>query len=192
MQRIAVIGCGGSGKTTLSHELGELLALPVVHIDSHYWRLVNGLRVESTPEEWAACHRELVATERWVMDGMKLGVLAERLRRADTAVFLDLPTHTCLIGIARRRIRYRGQLRPDLGVYDRISLEFVRWIRSFRRRQRPRILGLLRTFDGKVVLLRNRRDVRTFLATVGQSPTPRETRCATKPDSPRLANAQRK
>jgi adenylate kinase family enzyme len=172
VQRVAVIGSGGSGKTTLSRELGQLLALPAVHIDSQYWRSIGGIRVESTPEQWAARHRELIAMDQWVVDGMKLGVLAERLERADTVVYLDLPTRACLFGIARRRIRYRGQLRPDLGVYDRISWAFVRWICLFRRRQRPRILDLLRAFNGEVVVLHSRRDVRRFLATVRQSAAP--------------------
>jgi adenylate kinase family enzyme len=49
MQRVAVIGCGGSGKTTLARQLGELLDLPVIHIDARYWRYIDGERLESTP-----------------------------------------------------------------------------------------------------------------------------------------------
>ena len=98
MERIAVIGCGGSGKTTLSRRLGGLLELPVIHIDGHYWREVEGVRIESTPEQWRDTHRELVAGRRWVIDGMKLGVLEERLAAADTAIFLDLPTMQLPVG----------------------------------------------------------------------------------------------
>jgi adenylate kinase family enzyme len=134
MRRVAVIGCGGSGKTTLANELAGRLEVPVVHIDSHYWQIIDGQRVEPSPEQWVTCHRRLIANSEWVMDGMKLGVLDERLARADTVVYLDLSTAACLSGIIRRRMRYRGQLRPDLGVYDRITWEFLRWVWSFRRR----------------------------------------------------------
>lgn len=75
MQRVAVIGCGGSGKTTLANALANRLGAPVIHIDSHYWKDREGERVESTPEEREARHRELIAQPRWVMDGMKLGGL---------------------------------------------------------------------------------------------------------------------
>ena len=41
-QRIVVVGCSGSGKSTMARELGRRLALPVVHLDVlHYlpgWR----------------------------------------------------------------------------------------------------------------------------------------------------------
>lgn len=133
MRRVAVIGCGGSGKTTLANELAARLDLPVVHIDSHYWRTVDRERVASTPEQWRACHRGLISDKEWVIDGMKLGVLGERLDRADAVIYLDLPTPECLSGILRRRLRYRGRLRPDVGVYDRINFEFLRWVWSFRR-----------------------------------------------------------
>lgn len=166
MRRVAVIGGGGSGKTTLANELARRLEVPVVHIDSHYWQIFDGERVESTPDRWAACHARLIANDEWVMDGMKLGVLDERLARADTVIYLDLTTTACLSGILRRRMRYRGHLRPDLGVYDRITWEFVRWVWSFRRRQRPVLLASLARFDGHTILLRRRRDIRRFLDTI--------------------------
>lgn len=100
---------------------------------------------------------------------MKLGVLAECLQRADAVVYLDLSTLSCLFGVARRRVRYRRQMRPDLGVYDRISCEFVRRIHSFRTRQRPRILDMLGMFDGELIVLQSRRDVRRFLASPGEA-----------------------
>jgi adenylate kinase family enzyme len=171
MRRVAVVGCGGAGKTTLANELSRLLAIPVVHIDSHYWRGLDGNRVESTREQWCACHRELISGEAWIIDGMKLGVFEERLTRADAVVYLDLSTFACIAGILRRRLRYRGTDRPDIGVYDQINWPFLQWACTFRRRHRPALLAALSAFDGQVIILRSRREVRRFLDGFGTSAT---------------------
>jgi adenylate kinase family enzyme len=168
MERIVVIGCGGSGKTTLSNQLGDRLGLPVFHIDGVYWRDVPALgRVESTPEEWANSHRSLIAQRRWVIDGMKLGTLPERFQAADTAIFLDLPTRICLWGVASRRLRSRTSVRPDLGTFEvRISRAFLGSISNFRRVQRPKILALLASYPCDVVILRSRPEVNRFLSSL--------------------------
>jgi adenylate kinase family enzyme len=148
----------------------DLLGLPLVHIDAHYWRNVEGRRVESTPAEWVEHHRELLAGEWWIIDGTKLGVLPERLDAADTVIYLDLSTQARISGVLRRRVRFRGQLRPELGVHDRVNWEFVRWIWSFRRRQRPLMLELLRDFDGEVIVVTRRRDLQDLHANLRPSP----------------------
>ncbi len=36
--KIMVIGSSGSGKSTFSRKLGEILSLPVYHLDLYYWK----------------------------------------------------------------------------------------------------------------------------------------------------------
>jgi adenylate kinase family enzyme len=49
MRRVLVIGSGGSGKSTVAAQLGELLELEVNHLDKFYW---NPGWVETAPDEW--------------------------------------------------------------------------------------------------------------------------------------------
>ena len=71
--------------------------------DAHYWRYVVAEQVESVPTQWADCHRQLIAGDRWIIDGMKLGVLGERLASADTVIYLDVSTLARLSGVLRRK-----------------------------------------------------------------------------------------
>jgi uridine kinase len=34
---VAIVGCGGSGKTVLARQLGDLLGVTVVHLDALYY-----------------------------------------------------------------------------------------------------------------------------------------------------------
>lgn len=49
MNRILVIGCAGSGKSTLSRKLHYILDLPVIHLDTYFW---NANWVPKSNEEW--------------------------------------------------------------------------------------------------------------------------------------------
>ena len=163
MDRIAILGCGGSGKSHLARELGRLLGITPWHLDGVYydrdWHPLD-------QERFAARQRDLVAAPRWIIDGNYASTLPIRLGVADTVVFLDFPAPVCLLGIAERRFRHgRGQ-HDAIGVYDRITWNFVRYIIGYRRQMAPRVRQLIATHatQAEVVVLRSRRAVRRYLA----------------------------
>jgi adenylate kinase family enzyme len=63
VDRIAIVGCGGSGKSHLARELGKLLGITPVHLDGVYfdeeWRPLD-------QEHFAARQRDLVSAPRWI------------------------------------------------------------------------------------------------------------------------------
>ena len=167
MRRVVVLGSGGAGKSTLARQLGEVLGLPVIHLDREHWR--PGW-VETPRDEWAERVAELVAGDSWVIDGNYGGTIESRLRACDTAIFLDLPRSLCLWRVMRRWRRYRGRTRPDMtpGCDERLDWTFVRWIWNYPRAHRPVVMEQLARLGAgqRLVHLHSRREVRDFMATL--------------------------
>ena len=89
MDRIAVIGNAGGGKSTLARALAMRRGLPYVEIDALLWR--DGWQ-PAPEEEYEAAHARLIAEPRWVIDGLgRMESLAARLARASEIVLIDLP-----------------------------------------------------------------------------------------------------
>jgi hypothetical protein len=96
--------------------------------------------------------------------------LTIRLNAADTVISLT-SRPGCLRGLAQRRLRHGGGQHGAVGVYDRITWNFVRYIAGYRRRMAPRVRQLIAAHatHADVVVLRDRRAVRRYLAGVAAS-----------------------
>lgn len=167
MQRIAIVGAGGAGKTVLANQLSGLLGLPVTHLDA--LRYDNDWHV--VPEAaFVAAQRTVVANDRWIIDGNSAASMPVRFAAADTIIFLDLPPLVCLWGIIRRRLRYRGRRRPD-GVHNRVTVSFLRYVLSFRRSHAPAVRARIAEHRARAVLIEvtSRRQVNQLLARLGGS-----------------------
>ena len=169
MERIIIIGCGGAGKSTLARKLGEVLDLPVVHLDKLFWK--PGW-VETSHEEFDALLAQELAKDQWIMDGNFNRTMPERMKRCDTIIYLDFSRCACLLGVLKRVITTYGKVRPDMGegCPERIDLEFLKWVWNFNKNKRESYYKLLNEAENvETIVLKNRRAVKKFLKTLNQT-----------------------
>lgn len=156
------MGGSGAGKSTLARRIGERLALPVVHLDRHFWK--TGW-IETPNDEWDEIVAGLASAESWVMDGNYSRTLHLRLPRTDAVVLLDRNPLLCLLRVLRRS---RGHFpRPDIpeDCPDRLpDRQFVWWILSYRWRSMPKVLRRVAEYpDLPLTILRSNREVERWL-----------------------------
>ena len=89
MNKVAVFGNAGGGKSTLSKCLSEITDLPWVPLDSLQYR-PGGNKDSHT--EFKAAHDALLNQDQWIVDGFgSIDTLWNRLAAADTLIYLYMP-----------------------------------------------------------------------------------------------------
>jgi adenylate kinase family enzyme len=166
-KRIAIIGCAGSGKTTLALKLKEKLSLPLHHLDQYYWK-PNWERVDF--EAFSKAHDNLCDQNEWIIEGPYLRTLYYRVTCADTIIFLDLPRRTCMWSIIRRSItNYRKVLPGSTAnckqrLFSFKYLEFLHWVWNFNKRYHKSIMQVLSEFapDKQIYILNSFDEIDTI------------------------------
>ncbi len=108
MNKVAVFGNAGGGKSTLSGRLAEITGLPLYALDIIQFRggryrpdEKDGGKLPN--EEYVSIHREILSRKKWIIDGYdSLPTVWERLSAADTLVYIDLPIMTHYWGVTKR------------------------------------------------------------------------------------------
>ena len=172
MNRIIVIGSPGSGKSTLVREIAVRSGIPAFHLDKLYWQ--PGWVPHPDLNVFRNTVDNIVAGERWILDGGFYDAAGpERFVRADTVIFLDVPTVVCLFRAIKRWLLYRGDTRPDLApdCPEKFDLEFYQYILSYRTEQIPKGEAMIEQyFKGRMIRLGNNADRVAFLDGLPASP----------------------
>ncbi len=158
MQRIVVIGCPGSGKSTLSRKLHSITGIPLYHLDMMYWNADK-----TTVEKHVFLERLSAVLEKdeWIIDGNYASTIEMRVAACDTVIFLDCPPDLCLDGIRERR----GKPRSDMPwIEAEEDAEFLEFVKSYNEKQRPTVLALLEKYSDKsIIILKSREQAADFL-----------------------------
>ena len=163
MRRIAIIGNGGGGKSTLARVLGKHLGIAVHEVDEVQW--LAGWR-RAPLDEVAPVLEGWAAETSWIIDGFgPWPVIDRRMGRADTIVYVDFPYRTHLWWAAKRQVAslvrrraWAGQTAPPP------SLLLLRTLRRVHA-MRPDLLELV-TKNGradKLVHLRSPREMTRWM-----------------------------
>lgn len=167
-----IIGGPGSGKSTLARRLGAITGLPVFHMDLIHWRPGWEERPRAEKDRMT---REVHRRDAWIFEGGHSRTYPERIARADTCIWLDLPIALRCARVVKRWWHYRGESRPDLpkDCPERLDPEFFRYILSSRARVRARNVAIEAAAPHLAFYhLRSPAAVRRFLAGLAPPPSP--------------------
>ena len=110
--KIAIIGNGGGGKSTLAKKMASSLNLPLTHVDSI--QFLPGMNFRDSAETSEQL-REIASKEKWIIDGFgSLEVMEERFQKADKIIFIDFPLWRHYWWCTKRQIKSVYKTREEL------------------------------------------------------------------------------
>ena len=149
-----VIGCSGSGKSTFSRKIADIIEIPIYHLDKYYWK-PNW--TETKKSDWEKIVAKLAALPNWIIDGNYGGTMDIRIKEADTIIYLDRSSWTCLWRVIKRIYKYHGQVRPDMpeGCKERFDFDFLHYVAVYNITRRKWV-------QKKLAALANDKEVLVF------------------------------
>ena len=158
IQKIAIIGGPGTGKSTLAKNLGKEMKLPVYHIDGIHH--LKNWEIRPTQERDAIIS-EKVKEPKWIIDGTYKATLEERVINADLVIFLDYSTIAKLKGIISRYFKNKGQEKPEIpGCKEKRDWEFIQLTMKWNKTKRKIVKDILDRYkDKKILIFKNRRSL---------------------------------
>ncbi|MBE6812949.1 MAG: adenylate kinase [Ruminococcaceae bacterium] len=158
MNKVIVIGCPGSGKSTFSRALHTLTSLPLYHLDLLKW---NSDKTTVSKEVFLERLQNVLMPDKWSIDGNYGSTIELRLKECDTVFFLDYPMEVCIDGIRQRQGKPRSDM-PWIETED--DAEFLEFIRNYNAQSRPKVLELLNNYPQKdVIIFKNREEADEYL-----------------------------
>lgn len=166
MQRVVILGVSGAGKSTLARALGAKLALPLVHLDVHFYK--PGW-VPRDRDDFRARVAGALSGDRWIADGNFVSYLSDlTLARADTIVWISQPRWLSILRATWRWLHNRKRQRSDLPpeCFDALDTGMLDFIWNFERVSRPRIEAAVAEHapDRPLIRLNGDRQIAAFLA----------------------------
>lgn len=169
--KIIVIGQSGAGKSTMTRELQQLLAVPVLHLDRIWHRLEA---TETGRAVFLAEQQSFMKNhEEWIIDGNYRGTMEPRMQAADTVIWLQISRPQAVLRVIKRSLatRFLGKKREDMASvfiekFDREYLAFLKFIWNFPKRSYPGIEELLQRHGAgkQLIILRSPKEQARFLA----------------------------
>ena len=153
MNKVIIIGCPGSGKTTFAEKLNKCTGLPLYYLDA-IWHKPDKTHISR--DMFDERISEIFNTSEWIIDGNYSRTIDTRLKQCDTVFLFDLPTEICLQGATERL----GKGRYDLPWIEKeLDSEFANAIKEFSEKSLPKIYELIEKYkDEKTIIIFKSRD----------------------------------
>lgn len=158
INKISIVGGSGTGKTTLSNNLGKKLNLPIYHMDAFHYSENWKVRDKKKRDKKILVKAK---DKKWIIDGTYSSTLKERVESSDLVIFLDYSTFARIKGVIERYLKNSGQEKEEIpGCKERISIGLLKSVLRWKKHKRNQIIEILKVVEkDKLLVFQNRKQL---------------------------------
>lgn len=162
-KKISIIGCPGSGKSTLSVQLAKILNLEAIHLDKIYWK---PYWVNISKEEFDEKHDEILKKESFILDGNYNRTISKRLEKCDLVIYLDYDSQVCIDSYIQRV--KDGSIKDFIteNCVETLDEDFNNYISSYNEKNRENNYKKIYDSNIKYIILNNRDEKDEFINSI--------------------------
>jgi len=163
MNKIILIGCPGSGKSTLSVKLSQILNYPILHLDKIYH--IDNTKNIGREEIVRKIKEFVLINDKWIIDGNYLGTIDLRIDLCDTIVLLNIDKDICIKNVYKR-VEIGNTAMAEKFDCSKIDDEFIRFIKEFKEKHYPSIYDKCVNSTRKFIILSDYIEINDFLKSI--------------------------
>ena len=166
--RIMIFGLPGAGKSTFALKLGQLLNIPVFHLDRYFFK--EGWK-ERDYQEFLEIQKKLVNQEQWIIEGNATRSLEMRYARADVVIYFHYSRILCLWRLVKRAF-FPGACMQDVpeGAAKNIRWRLITYMWGFDTRFARDIEMLRQKYpSAKMYVFSRDQDAENFLRSLKEA-----------------------
>lgn len=162
-KKISIIGCPGSGKSTLSVQLAKILNLEAIHLDKIYWK---PYWVNISKEEFDEKHDEILKKDSFILDGNYNRTISKRLEKCDLVIYLDYDSQVCIDSYIQRV--KDGSIKDFIteNCVETLDEDFNNYISSYNEKNRENNYKKIYDSNIKYIILNNRDEKDEFINSI--------------------------
>lgn len=143
MKRVMIIGSPGTGKSFFAKKLEITSGLPLIHLDYYYHDRTKNYYTDK--QAWRQKVEELTDQDKWIIDGNYGSTMSERMKKADTIIYFDIPRRIALFGVLKRCMMGMRTKRTDMPSdwNEKTDWNFLKYVWGFNKNHRTATKELL-------------------------------------------------
>lgn len=152
MRKIYIVGTVGSGKSTLARQLGDLLDVPVFHLDN----VVHDGERKRSEQEISGLIQQILQDENFIIEDTLRDRFTSLLPVVDSVIFLDLPEIFLKYRVIKRYIRQKLGLE---NANYQPSLQMLRQMFIWQKIDRRDLIEV----QPHLIVLRSKSQIKKFI-----------------------------